>query len=678
VLVLLLLGGEESQAKPVLPGGELQILDDQGQKVGVCPLQHTDVEADIVGFIGRVRVRQIFHNPLDTKIEAVYVFPLPHDAAVDRMVMTVGERRIVGQIKPRAEARAVYEAAKAAGHVASLLEQERPNIFTQSVANIEPGARVSIEISYVETLKYEDGFFEFVFPMVVGPRYMPGTPVGKQGTGWAPDTTQVPDASRISPPVAPPGTRAGHDISLTVHIDAGRELRELSSPLHAVEIRREGRGRVTVTLANRATIPNRDFILRYRTATDTISDAFFVHTDERGTFFTLLLQPPRRVLPEQARPKELIFVIDRSGSMSGFPIEKAKETMRLAIERMNPRDTFNLLSFAGGTGRCFPRPVPNTPQNRARALRYLDDLYGSGGTEMMPAILEALGGPPDPERVRIVAFMTDGYVGNDLAIIDAVRRHAGTARVFAFGVGNAVNRFLLDAMAQAGRGEVEYVTLSSQGQDAAERFYTRIHAPVLTDITIDWGTLPVSEVYPKHLPDLFSSKPLLIHGRLNGPAQGTILVQGRSGTGFWKRQIAVRTPSEPVQHDALASLWARAKVKELLLQDYAGLQSGDVPEKRRQEVTALGVEFGLLTPFTSFVAVEEMRVTIAGEARTIAVPVEIPQGVSYGGIFGPATTAAPRRIMPALLPAGIQVMPFLVPRREGEASLREWEQKSAA
>jgi Ca-activated chloride channel family protein len=643
-LAFLLATGNNSGAQPSVPGGELHILDQQGHKVGACPLQHTAVEASIHGFFSRVRVRQIFHNPLETKIEAVYTFPLPQEAAVDDMVMTVGERRIVGQIKPRDEARALYEAARAAGHVASLLDQERPNIFTQAVANIEPGAQVVIELSYVETLKYEDSVFEFVFPMVVGPRYMPGSPTGKQGTGWAADTTRVPDASKISPPVAPPGTRAGHDISLTVSLDAGMEVFELASTLHQVEITRKGPGQATVTLANRVEIPNKDFILRYRTATDQIGDAFLTHTDARGTFFTLILQPPRRVLPENAMPKEMIFVIDRSGSMSGFPIEKAKEAMRLAIEQMHPHDTFNLLSFAGGTGRCFPRPLPNTPQNRATALRYLADLSGSGGTEMMPAIMEALGGSHDPRRVRIVAFMTDGYIGNDYAIIDAVRKHAGTARVFAFGIGNAVNRFLLDGMAHAGRGAVEYVTLQSQADGAIKRFHERIHAPVLTDITLNWGTLPVTDVYPKHVPDLFSSQPLVLHGRLTGLSEGTLALRGHTGAGPFTRQIRVQPPANPVPHDALASLWARAAVTDLMMQDYAAHQHGNVAEEHRRQITALGVDFRLMTPFTSFVAVEEMTVTVGGAPVTVVVPVELPEGVRYEGIFGQTTASGDLRM----------------------------------
>jgi Ca-activated chloride channel family protein len=612
----------------------MHILDQQGQPRGACPLKHTEVEANIQGFFSRVHVRQVFHNPLATKIEAVYVFPLPQHAAVDTMLMTVGERRIVGHIKPRDEARQLYEAARTAGHVASLLDQERPNIFTQSVANVEPGAEVVIELSYVDTLQYEEGRFEFVFPMVVGPRYMPGSPTGKQGTGWARDTTSVPDASRLSPPVAPPGTRAGHDIRLTVHLDAGSEIFDLDSTLHEIRSVNTGKGQATVTLANKAEIPNKDFILRYRTATDTIGDTVLLHTDTRGTFFTLIVQPPRRLRPEHAVPKEMLFVIDRSGSMSGFPIDTAKETMRRAIEQMNPHDTFNLLSFSGGTGRCFPAPVPNTPEHRAMALRYLADLYGSGGTEMMPAILEALGGLHDPQRLRVVAFMTDGYIGNDYAIIDAVRQHAGTSRVFAFGIGNAVNRFLLDGMAHAGRGAVEYVTLQSQAEAAAQRFHQRIQAPVLTDIHLDWGTLPVRDVYPTAFPDLFSSQPLVIHGRLAQPVEGTMTLRGQTSTGHFSRQIRIPSAPSPATHDTLATLWARAAVADLLLQDYAAMQHGNISVARREQITALGVEFHLMTPFTSFVAVEELRVTVAGSPVTIAVPVELPDGVRYEGIFG--------------------------------------------
>ncbi len=636
--LLCLAGTSLAAEKQAMPGGELQILDAEGKTVGACPLKHTDVEADIVGFVGRVTVKQTFHNPLDKKIEAIYVFPLPQDAAVDDMVMTVGDRRIVGQIKERSEAREIYEAAKAAGHVASLLDQERPNIFTQSVANIEPGVQVVIEISYVETLKYEDGVFEWVFPMVVGPRYIPGGGSAPAPMTTGQDTDQVPDASKITPPVTPKGTRAGHDISLTLHIEAGMELHDLESTLHEVAIVSAVPGQATVTLKNQAEIPNKDFVFRYRLAADEIGDAFLVHSDERGSFFTLILQPPRRVVPQQLMPRELVFVLDTSGSMRGFPIDKAKEVMAMAIDAMRPEDTFNLITFAGCTRILWDAPRPATPENIAEAQKLLSSLKGGGGTEMMTAINAALVQTrPDDDTarsIRVVCFMTDGYVGNDMAIIGAVKKNADTTRVFSFGIGNSVNRFLLDGMAHAGRGEVEYVTLESQAAAAVERFHERVLAPVLTDIEIDWGDLPVADVYPKRIPDLFSAKPIMIHGRLTGPAEGVITLRGNTGAGAYEDQIHATEPESPLDHDALASLWARAKVADLMMQDMGALQTGNFPDYLKTQITNLGIEFRLMTQFTSFVAVEEMTVTVGGEPTTITVPVEMPAGVSYEGVFG--------------------------------------------
>jgi Ca-activated chloride channel family protein len=663
-----------SAEPPPLPGGVLNIVDASGRAVDGCPLEHTEVQARIDGFISRVEVRQRFRNQRTEKVEAIYVFPLPPQAAVDGMVMTVGSRRIVGQIRPRDQAQEIYRAALAAGHVASLLEQERPNVFTQSVANIEPGATVTIEISYVDMLPFDDGVFEFRFPTVVGPRYMPSLPCGHEGSGSACDTTQVPDASRISPPVAPPGMRAGHDIGLSVTIDAGGDLYDMESISHEIETRSLASGKAKVSLRDRKEIPNRDFILRYRTATERIEDAFLVHEDERGRFFTLILEPPRRVAASEAVPKEMIFVIDRSGSMSGLPIEKAKAAMRLAIERTNPRDTFNLLSFSGGTGLCFEKPVPSTPENRATALRYLDDLHGSGGTEMMPAIHAALKGPYDAERVRIVAFMTDGMIGNDFAIIDAVRRNARSARVFAFAIGGAVNLFLLDGMARAGRGEVEYVELASNADEAVERFQERIQSPVLTDVEIDWGSLPVVDVYPKAVPDLFSVKPVLIHGRLTGPADGTITLRGRTTAGPFERSVVVEEARSVAGRKALASLWARAAVGEFEIQSYLDSQHGTASETTRNEITRLGVEYSLITSLTSFVAVEELRVTVGGAATTVTVPVELPAGMQYEGVFeahGQATTMFEARAAtsrsPGVMALGVAGASAAYVRREGAA-----------
>ncbi|MGH9651461.1 MAG: VIT domain-containing protein, partial [Terriglobales bacterium] len=356
-------------------------------------LKHTDVQAEISGFLARVTVTQEFVNPSADKIEAVYVFPLPQNAAVDDMTLKVNQRTIRGLIKKREEAQKIYEAARRAGHTTALLDQERPNIFTQSVANIAPGATVKVVISYVEVLKYEAGAYEFVYPMVVGPRYIPGQATGKQGGGWSPDTAQVPDASRITPPVAPKGTRAGHDISIEVSLDAGVPIEEFRSTSHEIDWDRTSVHSARLNLRHERVIPNKDFILRYDVSGGRIEDAVLVHKasaarpkDLRsGGFFTLILQPPDRIPESEITPKEIVFVLDTSGSMSGFPIEKAKEAMKLALDGLHADDTFNLITFAGDTQILFPEPVPATPKNLALAQEFLAGRSGGGGTEMMKA-----------------------------------------------------------------------------------------------------------------------------------------------------------------------------------------------------------------------------------------------------------------------------------------------------
>ena len=616
--------------------GRLEAMDSKGKILGNCPLKHTDVSVDISGFVARVTVRQQFHNPLPEKIEAIYVFPLSQDAAVDQMTMKVGSRVIKGEIKERGEARAIYELAKARGKVASLLDQERPNIFTQTVANIETGADVDITIAYCETLKWVDGEYRFSFPMTVEPRYMPGAPAGAATTGWAPPTTQVPDAHKISPPVTPEGTRAGHDISVTVNLNAGNPIRRLDSRQHAIDVNYPvaDKSRALITLQQKKTIPNKDFVLIYQTAGDEIGDTVLAHTDNRGNFFTLILQPPKRVPNELIVPKEIIFAIDKSGSMMGFPIETAKRAMQLCIQGAHENDTFNLICFDGGTSFCFENPVPNTEANRRTALAYLDSLQGGGGTEMMPAINACLAGQTDVKRVRVVCFMTDGCVGNDMAIIDSVKRNAGMARVFSFGIGRSVNRYLLDGIAHAGRGEVQYILDERDTAGAAETFYERVRTPVLTDVKLDFGDLKVTEIYPKEIPDLFSSTPVVVKGQYKEPGKATITLTGKTGKGKFQRKIEFWFPGKEQANQAIASLWARAKVDDLMNGDLANIQRGQPDPARKEEILGLGLRYQLLTQFTSFVAVEEQVTTQGGQPKTIAVPVEMPEGVSYKGIFG--------------------------------------------
>jgi Ca-activated chloride channel family protein len=592
--------------------GSLTALDAQGNAKLKCPLKHTDVKVEISGFISRVVVTQQFENPFKQKIEAVYTFPLSQNAAVDDMTMIVGERTVRGRILPRDEARAVYEAARSRGQVASLLDQQRPNIFTQSVANILPGEQVKITISYVETLNYVNGAYEFVFPMVVGPRYIPRS---------------VEDAARITTRRLPPGTRSGHDISIDVTLDAGLIIDDLSSKTRVVDIQRPDPHSARLRLKENSTIPNKDFILRYDVATQAIQDAVLTHRSETGGFFTMILQPPERVTAADLTPKELVFVLDTSGSMQGFPIEKAKETMKLALDSLNPSDTFNLITFAGDTNILFPEPVPATGANLRKAQAFLSSRNGDGGTEMMQAVAAALKPSDDQTHVRIVCFMTDGYVGNENEIIAEVYNHPN-ARVFAFGIGNSVNRYLLDKIAEAGRGEVEYVGLNDDGSAAARRFHERVRNPLLTDISIDWNGLQVADVYPQRLPDLFSVKPVVVIGRYVGPGRATIRLKGKLAGSDFLREIPVEFPETMASHDVLAQLWARARVDDLTRHDLQSQQTGVTSTELKDTITQLGIEYRLLTQFTSFVAVEEMVVTDGGQPRRIEVPVEAPDGAT--------------------------------------------------
>jgi len=622
-----------AQSENQVTQGTLQSVDPNGKVKAVCPLKHTDVKAQISGFLSRVTVTQQFENPFKEKIEAVYTFPLPQNAAVDDMTMSVGDRTVRGKILRREEAQAVYEAAKNNGQTASLLDQERPNIFTQSVANILPGEQIKITISYVETLKYEDGAYEFVFPMVVGPRYVPGNATGAPGNGFAPDTDRVPDASRITPKPPPAGMRAGHDISIDVTLDAGVPIDALDAKTHDVVVERADISRAHVSLKDEETIPNKDFILRYDVAGKKISDALLTHSTGHSGFFTLILQPPERVTVEDVTPKELVFVLDTSGSMSGFPIEKAKETMKLALDNLYPYDTFNLITFAGDEHILFPEPVPATRENLAKAQKFLETREGSGGTEMMKAIKASMDPSDKQDHMRIVCFMTDGYVGNDMEIIGEVQKHPN-ARVFAFGIGGSVNRYLLDNMAKYGRGEVEYVGLNDDGSAAAKRFHERVRNPLLTDLTVDWNGMTVSDVYPKTIPDLFSAKPVILTGRYAGNGKGVIRLRGKMSGRDFVREIPVDFSSTE-QRDVLATLWARNRIDDLMGQDMNGAQQGTMKDELKQQIIQLGLDYRLMTQFTSFVAVEEMIVTDGGQPRRIDVPVEVPEGVNRDTAYGP-------------------------------------------
>ena len=618
--------------EPQVTQGALRAVNEDGEVILEFPLKHTSVYAQISGFLAQVEVKQHFHNPHNEKIEAVYVFPLPENSGVNEMIMVVGQRNIYGEIHKRMVARQIYEQARAVGKRTALLEQERPNIFTQSVANIQPGEEIVITIRYVQALKYDRGVYRYVFPMVVGPRFIPGAPMGKQGTGWAPDTNTVPDASRITPPVLKPGRRSGHDISLTIKLDAGLSIEDLHSKSHDIELTDEDVGKATVSIMTQDSIPNKDFTLEYRVAEEESRGAYLTHYSQQGGYLLLMIQPSVESVTQNLEPKEIFFVVDCSGSMSGYPIQKVKEAMYHCIQGISADDTFQIIRFSSNASAFAPKPVPATRLHKEEALDYIQALYGSGGTRMIEGIKACLDYPRVPERQRIVFFMTDGFIGNDDQILAAVKEKVGTTRLFSFGVGSSPNRSLLERMAQVGRGTSQYIRQDQDAQPVITDMLSRISKPYLTDVEINWGGLTVTDVYPNPIPDLYSAQPLILFARYDTAGEGGVTLRGRINGQPYEEQVWITLPNWNPDNGSLASVWAREKIKYLMLEQLGGRM-----QSIEQEVTNLALEYNLMSQYTSFVAVDEVIPEGSDTTlpRTIAIPVPMPDGVSFTGVFGP-------------------------------------------
>jgi len=609
------------------PGSGALVTSIRGRDTLVpIPLQHTEVHAAIDGYIATVDVQQQFHNPFDQKIEAVYVFPLPENAAVTGFVMTIGDRHIRGIIREREEAVRIYKEARRQGHTASLLTQQRPNVFTQKVANIEPGRSIDVDIRYFHTLTYDDGWYEFVFPMVVGPRFNPpyqSDGIGAVGAGHHGDSGQSTEVQYLNPD----HQRSGQDISLSVDLDARLSIEDLACNTHDVLEHRRGSGRVEVNLAPHDRIPNRDFVLRYRVAGDQIKSTLLTHHDDRGGFFSLMLYPPQDLASLHRQPMEMIFVIDCSGSMSGRPIEQAKAAIDEALDRLETSDTFQIIRFSDRASAIGSAPIPATRQNIRDARRYLDSLKGGGGTMMLKGIKAALSFEHDPHRLRVVTFLTDGYIGNEKEILETIADTVGSARLFSFGVGSAPNRHLMAQMAKLGRGMVAYVGLDDDAPAIMQRFFERISHPAMTDLALDWGDLDVADVYPDELPDLFVGRPVILTGRFEGSRPSTIRITGSVGD----RRMTIDLPFEPGAEDessscpALPSVWARAQIASLT--DLALIDQDD--HEVAGQIRHLALTYGLVSNYTAFVAVDSSYRTAGDHGITVPVPVPTPDGVRY-------------------------------------------------
>jgi len=598
---------EVGEARAVTEG---RLRAQDGKKLVDVPLKHTDVAIDIAGYLADVRVTQTFQNPYEHKIDAVYLFPLPTNAAVNHMEIQVGARRIVGEIQRREDAVRTYRRARKRGHVAALLTQERPNLFTQHVANIEPGHEVVVTLRYVQSLAYDNGGYEVVFPMVAPPRYVPERSKAAAGA--------------VQPKVLPPDTRSSHDIGLAVTIDAGVPIAGVESPSHRVHIERDpaAPSRASARIDAGDTIPNKDFILRYHVAGAKPAFAVLGHRNgDVGSFF-LMAQPPERVTAEEITPRELIFAIDTSSSMAGLPLAKAKALVRKALSGMQPHDTFQIVRFDDAASALGPAMIANKKSNVGYALDWVDALAAGGATEMASGIDAALAFPHDPGRLRIVVFVTDGFIGNEDEILAKVGAEIGGARLFSFGVGSAVNRYLLEGMAAFGRGAVSVVRPDEDTSKAVGGFYRRIDKPLFTDIRIDWAGLEVGDVVPGAIPDLFAGQPLILSGHYARGGQAVITVRGRLAGRETAFRVPVDFPEKDASRPAVATVWARARIAELSRKQIRG----ETPETR-QEIVDLALAHSLMTRYTAFVAVDASRVTEGAQSTEVTVPVEVPEGV---------------------------------------------------
>lgn len=616
-----------------LPGcGGIVAQDPVTQHHVVVPLKHTDVRASVRGTLGDVAVTQQFVNPFGVKIEAIYVFPLPADAAVRDFVMTVGQRQIRGIIRERAEATRIYESAKRQGKVAALLTEERPNVFTQKLANLEPGAAIDVTLRYLHTLPFVDGAFEFVFPMVVGPRYTP--PGSRSGIGAVGTDTLGSSGQPVEVPYLRTGERSGHDIALAVDVDTGFDLAGIECRTHEVRVDSHGKSRAQVVLSSRDSLPNKDFVLRLRPESGAenggVQAGLLAQQSANETCFTLTLVPPPQ--DECARlPIEVIFVVDSSGSMEGAPLAIVRSALHRALDVLRPGDGFQLVRFSD-TAEAFARaPVSADAANLAAGHGWIDALRANGGTQVMSGVDAALGLARDPARERLVCFLTDGFLSNEDEVLAAIHRRRGDVRVFAVGIGSAPNRHLITGLASEGRGATAFVTSAEDASSAMGRFLERTSRPALTDLAIDWGRLAVADLAPRELPDLFPGRAVVITGRITGGLErldgSAIRVTGRSGGGLRELVVPAREISGSTSHSVIPVQWARARIADLASQ--ARVAGADEQQRLTGELKRVALAHALVSPFTAFVAVDAWSQTSGDHGISVPVPAVVPAGMRY-------------------------------------------------
>ncbi len=578
------------------------------------PLKSTSVKSSIAGVMADVRVTQVYKNEGRKPIEAIYVFPGSTRAAVYGMKMTIGSRTIQANIRGKEQARQEYEQAKQQGKSASLLEQHRPNVFQMNVANILPGDEIKVELSYTELLVPTDGTYDFVYPTVVGPRYS-NTPA-----------SQATDSEKW---VANPYTRQGEaplsTFDMEVRLSAGMPIQRMSCATHKSSIDYDSPGEALLKLdSSEAKSGNRDFILKYQLEGGQIQSGLLLSKGKDENFFLLMVQPPKQVKTANIPPREYVFIMDVSGSMSGYPIETSKALMKDLVSHLRPEDRFNLLVFESGSSLWSPNgSQPATPENLQKALGFVGSQSGGGGTEIVSALRRALALPRTKGMSRTFVIATDGYISVEPQVLDVVRDNLGNANMFAFGIGSSVNRFLIEGIAHAGMGEPFIVTKPEEASAQAEKLRNYISSPVLTQIKTAFKGFETYDVEPLQLPDVLSERPVICFGKWKGDPKGAIEVTGISGTGPFRQSFDVSKTRSSEANGALRFLWARHRIQ--LLGDYGGL--GDA-ERQKKAITDLGLKYGLLTNYTSFVAIDSLVRNAGGQHQSVTQPLPLPEGVS--------------------------------------------------
>ena len=605
---------------------------------------NTDVDMKISGLVARVSIRQEFRNEGSEWVEGIYVFPLPDRAAVDQMRLHIGDRFIEGEIREKEQARKEYEEAKRSGKKTSLVQQQRANLFTTSVANVAPGELVVVEIEYLEDLRYEDGRFSIRVPMTLTPRYIAGQALpDRQGSGWAPDTDRVTDASLITPPQVT--ASKNHRIALTAEINAGMPLEIIASRYHPVNVTENG-GRYIVSLDGAVTVMDHDFELVWQPVPSAEPRAMaFTESIDGKPFHLLMVMPPDfDEAPPVTVPRETIFIIDTSGSMHGVSISQAKRAVQLAIQALKPGDLFNVIEFNSHTTALFPHSMQASSINVGNALSFVKQLQADGGTEMRPALNLAMEAPPQETHLRQIVFITDGSVGYEDEMFSMIEQKLGAARLFTVGIGSAPNSLFMRKAAEAGRGSFTFISALHEVREKMDALFKKLEHPQVTDIEVRWPSGVLVDTYPSTVPDLYLGEPITVKARASGAFRpgDTVRVSGNAVSGGWVTELVL---GEMAGSEGVAALWARARIGELMDIERRGGNSEEV----RADILETALTHHLVSKYTSLIAVDKTPVRPAGDPLSSEqVPNLMPYGQSTNAIFGfPATaTDAPAlRIM---------------------------------